>query len=316
MICNCCRSEEFNIISEYTRFEKNNVLQCKNCGLVFLEIKAGKKEIESFYSSSEHRKIPTLPVQSAEEHFYDKVTQHDVNNQIQFILNHMCIQDKRVLETGSASGALLEKLLEYGAKEAIGNELDEEYSKYARERGLKVFTGSIEELNLKEEFDAVVSFHYLEHVYDPMRVIQAVYAALRPRGLFLGEVPNQNDWRIQIFNDEIVKRFHYDPHHYYYYSPTTLRNYLKTCCFNNIKLETVERYNSLLQLRNILCNWNSEKNVEEILNKYIFPENERDEVRLPDVNDRIGSEFNRIFEKAVNSELMGNCLRWTATRTN
>jgi 2-polyprenyl-3-methyl-5-hydroxy-6-metoxy-1,4-benzoquinol methylase len=270
-------------------------------------MKKGKGAIESFYSS-EYRKVPTLPVQSPEEYFYDKVTQNDANNRILFISHHMEIKDKRILEIGSASGNLLEKLREFGAKEAIGVELDEEFLNYARQRGFQVFTRSIEELDFKEEFDGVVSFHTLEHVYDPMAVIQAVYTVLKPNGYFLGEVPNQNDWRIQIFNDEIVKRFHYDPNHYYYYSPTTLKNYLKTCGFRNIKLETVERYNSLVQLRNILCDRN--ENVEDILRKYIFPKSERQEVRLPRTDDAIEMKFNRIFEKAVNSELMGNCLRW------
>jgi 2-polyprenyl-3-methyl-5-hydroxy-6-metoxy-1,4-benzoquinol methylase len=307
MACNYCGSVEYNIVARYTRFEKNNVLQCKNCGLVYLEMKKGKGAIESFYSS-EYRKVPTLPVQSPEEYFYDKVTQNDANNRILFISHHMEIKDKRILEIGSASGNLLEKLREFGAKEAIGVELDEEFLNYARQRGFQVFTRSIEELDFKEEFDGVVSFHTLEHVYDPMAVIQAVYTVLKPNGYFLGEVPNQNDWRIQIFNDEIVKRFHYDPNHYYYYSPTTLKNYLKTCGFRNIKLETVERYNSLVQLRNILCDRN--ENVEDILRKYIFPKSERQEVRLPRTDDAIEMKFNRIFEKAVNSELMGNCLRW------
>jgi 2-polyprenyl-3-methyl-5-hydroxy-6-metoxy-1,4-benzoquinol methylase len=311
MICNYCGSGESDIIAEYTRFEKNNVRQCKNCGLVYLEIKENKKEIESFYSS-EYRIVPELPVQSPEEHFYDKVTQNDANNRILFISKYINLQDKRVLELGSASGNLLDKLLEYGAKEAIGIELDKEFSKYAQQRGLKVFTRSIEELGIKEEFDAVVTFHTLEHVYDPMAVILATRAALKEGGCFLGEVPNQNDWRIQIFNDGIVKRFHYDPNHYYYYAPTTLKNYLETCGFSNINLETVERYNSLLQLRNILCNRNSGENVEETLKKYIFPKTKADEVRLPSLGNQIESEFNRIFEKSVNSELMGNCLRWRA----
>lgn len=130
----------------------------------------------------------------------------------------------------------------------------------------------------------------------------------------MGEVPNENGWRIQIFNDEIVKRFHYDPNHYYYYSPTILKNYLKTCGFSNIRFVTVERYNSLLQLRNILCRQNSERNVEETLKRYISPKNEKNEVRLPNVDDPVESRFNRIFERGVNSELMGNCLRWAARR--
>ncbi len=312
MICNYCGSEEYDVIAEYTRFERNNVLQCKHCGLVYLEIKKDKEEVESFYSSSEYRKDATMPVQSAEEHFYGKVTQHDTVNRLQFISNNIDIRAKKIVEIGSASGSLLEKLWEYGAKEAIGIELDNEYSKFAEERGLKVFTRPIEDLNFREEFDAVVSFHSLEHVYDPMGVIKAVYTALKPEGCFLGEVPNQNDWRIQIFDDDIVKKFHYDPNHYYYYSQTTLKNYLETCGFNKIQLETVERYNSIVQLRNILCDQYSKRNVEKILQKYIFTEDETDEVRLPHSDDLIESKFNKIFEKGVNSELMGNCLRWVA----
>ena len=313
MACNYCQCEEYSIITDQIRFGRNNVLQCKNCGLVYLELKEGKEEIESFYSS-EYRKLPTRPVQTPEELFYNKVTQNDADNRIQFISNHIDIQGKRILEIGSASGNLLEKLTECGAKEAVGIELDKEFSQYIQQRGLKVLTSPIEELGLNEEFDTVVSFHTLEHVYDPMAVIKAVYIALSRGGLFLGEVPNQDDWRIKIFDDEVVKRFHYEPSHYYYYSPQTLKNYLETCGFSNIGLETVERYNSLVQLKYILCNRNSAEKVDEILKKHLSPKAEADEVRLPHPNDQIESQFNRIFEKGVNSELMGNCLRWVAVK--
>lgn len=310
MSCNYCKGTEYEVVAEYTRLEKNDVLICKSCGLVFLDIKKNKKDIERFYFS-EYRKIPTLPVQSAQEHYSDKVTQYDSEARISFISDHIDIFNKNILEIGSASGSLLNKLSEYGAREAVGIELSKEYAEFSHNRGFKVFTKSIEELDISEEFDVVVSFHTLEHVFDPMAVLKAIYRALKPGGCFLGEVPNQYDWRIRIFDDEIVKRFHYDPNHYYYFSPVTLKNYLETCGFNKIRLETVERYNSLLQLRNILCN--KEKNIKSVLEKYIFPKSEKDEVRLPPDN-RIESEFNRLFAKSVNSELNGNCLRWVADK--
>lgn len=313
MTCNYCGAEESDIIAEYTRFEKNNVLSCKNCGLVYLEMNRGRKAVESFYSS-DYRKVSTLPLMSAEEHFFNEVTRNDTEKRIRFISGYLDVNDKKVLEIGSAAGNLLRKLSEHGCKEAVGIELGKEYSEYARRQGFKVFTRSLEELRLKEQFDAVVSFHTLEHVYNPMAVFQGIYTALKPGGLFLGEVPNQNDWRIQIFDDEIIKRFHYDPNHYYYFSPATLENYLKACGFSNIRLETVERYNSLLQLRNILCREGSKESVEATLKKYIFPGNKEDEVRLPDIDNRIRTTFNRLFERGVNSELMGNCLRWIAQR--
>ena len=311
MICNYCGCADSDIIAEYTRLERNNVRQCRNCGLVYLEIKKDKSEIELFYSS-EYRKIPTSPILTPEEHFHSEVIQNDADNRIRFITNHMEVRGKRILEIGSASGSFLQKLSEYGCQETIGIELTEEYAEYARQKGFKVFTRPIEELNFRQEFDGIVSFFTLEHVYDPMAVIKATQVALRPKGSFFGEVPNQNDWRVQIFDDEVARRFHYDPNHYYYYSPTTLKNYLETCGFTNISFETYERYNSLVQLRNILCKQNLEKDIEEAIRKYIFPEDKKDEVRLPDTADMVGATFNKLFERGVNSELMGNIWRFAA----
>ena len=313
MICDYCCGEEFSLVTEYTRFEKNNVLRCQGCGLVYLETNRDQREVESFYASG-YRQTPTLPVQSAEEHFHARVTQHEAENRIQFISSHLDLPDRRILEIGSASGSLLEKLREHGCREAIGVELDEEFSKYARGKGFQILTRSVEQSGFKEEFDGVVSFHTLEHVYDPLAVIQAIYRALKPGGCFLGEVPNQDDWRIQIFDDEVTKRFHYDPNHYYYYSPKTLGNYLQAGGFVNVELATVERYNSLRQLKSILLRQESPGDIAEISSKYIFPQSDRDEVRLPDFNDKIETTFNRLFAGGVNAELMGNCLRWVASK--
>lgn len=310
MICNFCRSKDFSTVAEYTRMEKNNVLQCKACGLVCLEIKKSKSEVEAFYSSA-YRKITTLPVKSPDQYFYDRLVNHNANNYTQFIQRHLDIKGKRILDVGSASGILMEKLRESGCQEVIGIEPDRESSEYAQGRGFQVFTNLIEDLTFKEEFDAVVSFHTLEHVYDPIATIRAIHKALKEGGCFLGEVPNQDDWRIQIFDDEVIKRFHYDPNHYYYYSPVTLTNYLARCGFKNIKLETIERYNSLRQLKELLC---EKRDIEETLDKYVFPKTDRDMVELPESRDKTENLFNAIFEKGVNSVLRGNCLRWTAWR--
>ena len=97
MKCNYCGSEASDIIAEYTRFEKNDVLQCKNCGLVFLKIQKEKQEIESFYAS-EYRKTPTVPLLSAEEHFHNEVVKNDTNNRVHFISAHMEIKGKKILE--------------------------------------------------------------------------------------------------------------------------------------------------------------------------------------------------------------------------
>ena len=134
------------------------------------------------------------------------------------------IKGKRILEIGSSSGYFLDTLSSIGAKEAVGVELNEDYADYAKNLGFTIYTKPIEDIGFKDEFDLVVSFHTLEHVFDPMSVLHAIRLSLRGGiGVFMGEVPNQDDWRIKIFDNYVVKRFHYDPFHYYYFSPKNPR---------------------------------------------------------------------------------------------
>jgi len=310
MECNYCNKSNNSIIYEWTRLEKNNILRCNNCGLVFKEMSDTNKDIELFYKEK-YRKIETLPVQTPEAHYNDKVSMKDANDRSKFISENVDLKGKKILEIGSASGGLMKNLRDSGA-EIEGIELNDEYGGYSKKLGFNIFDKPIEYMNFKKKYDIIISFHTIEHFVDIKSAFKSIFSALKPNGIFLGEVPNENDWRISIFNNEIIKRFHYEPNHYYYFSPTVLKNYLESCGFNKIRLETVERYNSFLQLKNILCNTYSENDIEDILEKYIIPKSEKDDVRLPHVDDKIESEFNRIFEKSVNSDLLGNCLRFIA----
>ena len=107
------------------------------------------------------------------------------------------IKGKRILEIGSASGYLLEKLYDAGAKEVVGIELTENFAEYSRKLGFNVYSKPIEELELKDEFDLVVTFHCFEHMIKPKSVVKAVHESLIDNGYFMGEVPNQDDWRIK-----------------------------------------------------------------------------------------------------------------------
>jgi 2-polyprenyl-3-methyl-5-hydroxy-6-metoxy-1,4-benzoquinol methylase len=311
--CNYCGCREADIIADRTRFEANTVLQCRRCGLVYLPINGDREAVESFYAG-EYRRMPNRPVRTPEELHDLEVTRRDAASRLEFIAGHIDIRGKKVLELGSASGNLLEELAGAGAAEVTGIELDADLARFLSGRGLNVVTRPVEESGFRDEFDAVVAFHTMEHVYDPMAAFRAVQAALKPGGLFLGEVPNQDDWRIKIFDDAVVKRFHYEPSHYYYYSPATLKEYLATAGFGEIELTTVERYNSLAQLRNILTGAKDKAGIEATLTRHLFPRDRGDEVRLANPDDAVESQFNRIFARGVNAELMGNCLRWAARK--
>lgn len=335
-ICNFCNSNDNSVIFEYTRFERNNILRCGNCGLIFLDIVIDDNNsinkhadndrkaiaIEEYYKK-QYRKDKTK-ILSPEEHFNDEVAKKDIIDRIQLIKNSVLnlgitsLRNIKVLEIGSASGGLMKRLQDEGTI-VEGIELGDEYRKFSQKLGFQVYDIPIEKNKeiIPETYDLIVSFHTVEHFVDPKLAFRTIYNTLKYNGIFIGEVPNENDWRISIFDDLISKRFHYNPSHYYYFSPETLANYLIDAGFSGdkIKLQTVERYNSYIQLKRILCNKSMDydkKNINRILAQQIFCEQSED-VRLHRGNND-EENFNRLFEKAVNSELLGNCLRFVAIK--
>lgn len=312
MKCNYCGCKDNEIIYNYARFERQNILKCKNCSLVFLELKNTQDEIEKFYEKT-YRKTNDLPIKSAGEMFNDPVIKQDCEDRLKWITDKLGdLSGLKILEIGSSSGYFLDVLSSAGA-DVKGVELTKEYANFARDLGFFVFTEPIENLRFKEEFDLVVSFHTLEHLFDPKNVIWNVFRSLKTNGIFMGEVPNQDDWRLKIFDNEVVKRFHYDPNHYYYFSPLSLVKYLNNVGFNETILSTVERYNSFIQMKRILTGQYCMDNINEILKNNVFAKPYED-VRIPDFNNFQETEFNRIFHIGINKELMGNCLRWISKR--
>ena len=310
MNCILCGSSNNKIIYNYTRFEKNNILQCLDCELVFLETTQSKEDISDFYSNG-YRTQTNNPILSPDALFRDPIVQQDCRDCLEWLQSiYGGLKDKKVVEIGSASGSFLATLKEAGAI-AIGVEPNIEQTSYSRGLGLDIVS-SFEAINF-ENLDCVVMFHTLEHIMDPIPLVKSIYSSLKPGGKLIGEVPNQDDWRISIFDYDVAKRLHYDPSHYYYYSSLTLYKLLHNSFYSkSIELSTVERYNSFRQLREILADRWATIPIETALRHYIFSKPESDVRLKPSLLYEV--EFNRLFSAGVNSEYKGNCLRWVATK--
>ena len=117
--CNYCKSEKSSIIAEYTRFEKNNVRQCSNCGLVYLEQDKRKEDVVGFYSY-EYRNLPTHCNLPPKAMYNKKIVQNDADNRFEFVRRHIDLRGKKVLEIGSSAGNFMAKLVESGCGEVVG----------------------------------------------------------------------------------------------------------------------------------------------------------------------------------------------------
>jgi SAM-dependent methyltransferase len=97
----------------------------------------------------------------------------------------------RVLDVGCGPGHLLSQFRALGW-EAIGTEATETSAAIPRQRyGLKVHAGELSTLRLDAgSFDAVISWHSLEHMRDPGVVLDEYVRLLKPGGVLFVSVPN------------------------------------------------------------------------------------------------------------------------------
>jgi SAM-dependent methyltransferase len=105
-----------------------------------------------------------------------------------FIVRHAA--GRELLEVGSGMGCLLEEARRRGFV-ARGLEINDVHVAAMRERGLTVYRGTLEQVNLPGgSIDAVCMSHVLEHVQDLRSLLTEVRRVLKPGGVFVTSQPH------------------------------------------------------------------------------------------------------------------------------
>lgn len=132
----------------------------------------------------------------------------------------------RVLDVGCGPGHLLARFRDLGWI-ATGTEATPASAEIPRRRyGLEVKSGDLRSLGFATgSFDAVISWHTLEHMRDPSEVLDEASRLLRAGGLFLVSVPN-------FSSPEAMAKpsawFHLDvPRHLVHFPADVLREHLR-----------------------------------------------------------------------------------------
>jgi SAM-dependent methyltransferase len=144
--------------------------------------------------------------------------------------------NRRVLEIGSATGALLEFLSWRGWK-TQGVEISKEQAEYARKkRSLNISDLPLEENKFSSDyFSLVIASHLIEHLNDPASFVREVYRVLSPGGTFLVTTPNIGGFQAHIFGDKWRCAI-FD--HLYLFSTDTLKRLLTNEGFKIEKIVT------------------------------------------------------------------------------
>ena len=152
-------------------------------------------------------------------------------------------EGERVLEVGCGDGVFLEKLRQKNI-EGVGLEFNKLAVAKCLSKGLDVRGGSIEDFASAhpEEFDVVVLFQVLEHIYDVRAFIQDLLRCLKKGGKLIVAVPDNSPY---YQNFRIHLTFNMPPHHIGLWNDESFRNLAKVFDLSLVSIDYDEAHGSL-----------------------------------------------------------------------
>ena len=218
---------------EYPSAWTGSILACESCGLI--------------------QQSPMLTVEEALELYPESYTHYNpqasgmgkllmrlyMQRTVSFFKKMGIGSGSRVLDIGCGAGEKIAILSSALGFEAVGVEPNPYAAANAQKSfNLKVYTGTFPLPEIKEEsFDAVYINHVIEHVPDPVRLLNDIYLTLKPGGLVIGETENVDCPSFRFFG-RYWALLHL-PFHLLFFTRDTLSKTFSVSKFSEVNLETL-----------------------------------------------------------------------------
>jgi 2-polyprenyl-3-methyl-5-hydroxy-6-metoxy-1,4-benzoquinol methylase len=213
----------------------HSVYRCSQCQSAYLDI---VNEMDnSFYEGDQYREM--VDGQSQSENFY-KLHDHEQLRNFS-ILGMGDYRNKRVMDIGCGAGSFID-FLKGVAKETIVVEPMKTFQETLKEKGHKVFSLTSDALKVEENsIDSIFMFSVVEHLQNPMEVIQDIYKLLKPGGTFIMSTPNTDDILNELLPDD-YRKFYYRLVHNWYFDKKSCQNIMESVGFNEIDVIPFQRF--------------------------------------------------------------------------
>jgi SAM-dependent methyltransferase len=140
----------------------------------------------------------------------------------------------RLLDVGCGSGMWLLLVAQMGWR-VEGVDFDEQSVNLARQQGLSVHLGSLEQQNFpSESFDALALSHVIEHVPDPVRTLTECARILKPGGQLVLYTPNASSLGHRLFKQHW--RGLEPPRHLHLFGPASMRTLMGRAGFSHVSI--------------------------------------------------------------------------------
>lgn len=228
MVCNLCHNENLKKRSGSVRDNKNlEIFECLDCGLVFLS--ENSHIDDKYYEDSNMH-------QDFDFNKWRNETLVDDMRRFKFLKNSLI--NKRILDFGSGNGGFL-RFAKDISKKVLGIELEKAVISYYKEENIPLENNLN---NINEKFDVITSFHVIEHIKEPLEILEKLSNLLEDNGKLIIEVPNANDALLTIYENESFSHFTYWSCHLYLYTQHTLKLLAKKAGLEVEFIKHIQRY--------------------------------------------------------------------------
>lgn len=223
--------ENREIFSDSTRDMNNlKVYRDRKSGVIYIDEHFGGEEI---YTDAEYRR--SEGPSKTETRSYEATL--DAERRIRDYRAY--VAGRRALDFGCGDGAFL-KALAHTTTYCCGVELQQDYLDALNEVGIPCVT-SLDDVP-DESLDTVVCFHVLEHLPQPLPVLEDMKRVLKPGGTAVFEVPHANDFLLTHLQSEAFKAFTLWSQHLVLHTRESLLRLLQFSGLGQIVIEGVQRY--------------------------------------------------------------------------
>jgi 2-polyprenyl-3-methyl-5-hydroxy-6-metoxy-1,4-benzoquinol methylase len=229
--------------------------KCSNsaCGLVWLDPLPTETDLHKVYTAYYTHQATTgqfahagasnllrRKVRSVLRMVYHRLLHLTGLSQARFSIATMYLVDDKpgkLLEVGCGSGAFLDRMRSRGWY-VQGIEVDAKAAKVARETfGVPVYVGSLEKASYPNaSFDAITMNHVIEHVHDPIALLEECHRVLSPGGHLVVVTPNVRSLGHAQFGQNWLALD--PPRHLHLFSASTLEAIARRALYQQIETWT------------------------------------------------------------------------------
>jgi len=217
--------EYFSVEDEFIYFG------CAGCGTIFIHpvpVEDLKKIYPSnYYSFVNKPKNSVVRLKEwLDKRFFKK------------ILKQLQAQPIHVLDVGGGTGWMPDVLKKTNQRIGLIQivDIDNKAKKIAEEKGHAYFEGTIESFTTENRFQLILMLNLIEHVANPLAVLQKAESLLAPGGIIVIKTPNTISWDARLYKKSYWGGLHC-PRHWTIFSEKSFRILLQSTQLKIKKLQ-------------------------------------------------------------------------------